>query len=176
MTTVQSCACADGRNVLSKNPGTSGHRKNLSGRSIARCCCVEQALLTNVELNQFQAILLARVAELERVLRGRDLIRVEQSADQVDEVQQASERALAISNLDRETQQLRQARRALRRIQQGSFGVCEQCGESIHFKRLSAVPWSAFCIECQEQLDRNRQEARIVGLDDSDLIRGNEAA
>jgi DnaK suppressor protein len=137
---------------------------------------MEQAPFTNVQLNQFQALLVARVAELEHVLRSRDLIRVERSADQVDEVQQASERALAISNLDRETQQLRQARSALRRIQQGSFGVCEQCGENIHFKRLRALPWSAFCIECQDEWDRNRQKLSSGGLDESEFIQENEAA
>jgi hypothetical protein len=63
--------------------------ENLPGCSIARCGRMEQAPLTNIELNHFQTTLLARVAELEDVLRGRDLIRVEQSADQVDEVPQA---------------------------------------------------------------------------------------
>jgi DnaK suppressor protein len=99
----------------------------------------------------------ARVAELGRVLACRDVIRVEQTSDELDEIQQASERSLVISNLDRGSQQLRDAHAALRRMNEGSFGVCEECGEDIHPRRLVAVPWTALCIECQEQLDRRRE-------------------
>jgi RNA polymerase-binding transcription factor DksA len=76
------------------------------------------------ELNRFQAVLTARVAELERVTRLRDDITVERNADQLDEIQAASRRTLAVYNLDREFNQLRDARAALCRIQEGSFGMC----------------------------------------------------
>jgi len=77
------------------------------------------------------------------------------SPDQLDEIQAASERTLAVSKLDREFNQLRIARAAIRRIQEGSFGTCQECEEDIHPKRLAAVPWTPFCIRCQEALDRN---------------------
>jgi DnaK suppressor protein len=105
------------------------------------------------ELSTFQALLEARIEELERATRERDGIAVEPSPDQVDEVQRASERALAISNVDRGSKQLRSARAALRRIHEGTFGVCEQCEEAIHPKRLVAIPWASFCIQCQEEAD-----------------------
>src|SRR5689334_23438579 len=103
---------------------------------------MEQASLTRVELNKFEAIISARIAELERALRSRDLIAAERSADHVDEVQQAFHLALAVSHVDRESHQLSEARRAHRRIQEGTFGICEQCGEDINFKRLLAIPWT----------------------------------
>ena len=111
--------------------------------------------MTRNELNRFQKILIARVAELERPVGHRDEIKIERSADQLDEIQRAAERSLAVSNLDREYSQLRNARAALRRIQEGSFGTCQECEEDIHPKRLAAVPWTPFCIQCQEALDRN---------------------
>ena len=114
--------------------------------------------MTKNELNRFQSILTARVAELERPTHNRDGITVERSADQLDDIQRASERALALSNLDREYSQLRNARSALRRIQEGSFGTCQQCEEDIHPKRLAAVPWVHYCIRCQEAVDRNPEE------------------
>ena len=58
--------------------------------------------MTRNELNRFREILTVRVAELERLTRHRDGIKVERSADQLEEVQAASERALAVCNLDRE--------------------------------------------------------------------------
>ena len=121
--------------------------------------------MTKNELNRFKAILTARVAELERLIRNRDGIVVERSADQLEEIQWASERAIAVHNLDREFTQLRNARAALRRIQEGSFGTCQQCDDEIHPKRLTAVPWASFCIVCQEAIDRNPDELRTASRD-----------
>jgi DnaK suppressor protein len=111
--------------------------------------------MTKSELERFRAILKAKVAELERFTRNREGIVIERSADQLEEIQAASERAVAVSNLDREFTQLRNARAALHRVQEGSFGMCQHCDEDIHPKRLAAVPWATFCIRCQEAVDNN---------------------
>jgi len=111
--------------------------------------------MTKTEANRFRGILTAKVAELERFTRHRGGIAVERSADQLDEIEAASQRALTVCNLDREFNQLRNVRAALRRIGEGSFGICQGCGENIHPKRLAAVPWAQFCIRCQETLDGN---------------------
>jgi DnaK suppressor protein len=116
--------------------------------------CMSEASSTPRDFAKFQMILEARITELERGIRQRDGILVEQSPDQLDEIQRASERDLAISNIDRGSKQLRDARAALRRIRDGSFGVCEQCEEEIPQKRLVAIPWASLCIQCQEALDR----------------------
>ena len=106
----------------------------------------------------FQEILERKEAELVQVLRNRDGIAIEKSADQMDEIQYASERDLAIQNVDRESTLLRQVRAALRRIHDGSFGTCIECEWAISSKRLAAVPWASRCIQCQEIADRDWQE------------------
>ena len=121
--------------------------------------------MTKNELNRFRAILTARVAEIERFTRHRDGITVERSADQLEEIQAASQRALAVSNLDREFNQLRNARAALRRLQEGSFGICQECDQDIHPKRLAAVPWAPYCIRCQEAIDSNLEEIQAPSSD-----------
>ena len=121
--------------------------------------------MTKTEVDRFRAVLAARVAELQRVTCNREGITIERSADQLDEIQAASQRALAVCNLDREFNQLRNARAALRRIQEGSFGTCQECDEDIHPKRLAAVPWAALCIQCQEAVDRNLEEMRSPSRD-----------
>jgi DnaK suppressor protein len=121
--------------------------------------------MTKNELNRFRAALTAKVTELERSNRHRDGITIERSADQLDEIQAASQRAIAVCNLDRGYNELRDARAALRRIQEGSFGTCQECDEDIHPKRLAAVPWAAFCIQCQEAVDRNLEEMRPPSRD-----------
>jgi DnaK suppressor protein len=73
-------------------------------------------------------------------------------------VQHASERELAIRNLDRESNLLRSVRLALRRMADGSFGSCLHCEEEISPKRVAALPWAANCIQCQELADRNKED------------------
>jgi len=113
---------------------------------------------TVAKLDGFQQILERTAAELAQVLRARDGIAIEKSADQMDEVQYATERELAIRNADRESTLLGQVRAALRRIHDGSFGVCVECDYEISPKRLVAVPWASRCLECQDAADRDQQE------------------
>ncbi len=79
--------------------------------------------MTETELNRFRAVLTARVAELECVTRHRGAITVERCADQLEEIQAASQRTRAVCKLDREFNQLRDARSALRHIQEDSFAA-----------------------------------------------------
>jgi len=102
------------------------------------------------EMSAIKEILVRKEAELNRVLRNRDGIAIEKSADQMDEIQYASERDLAICNVDRDSTMLRQVRAALRRIHEGSFGICMDCESAISPKRLAAVPFASRCIRCQE--------------------------
>jgi len=112
--------------------------------------------MTKSELSKYKHVLEAEQAELLHLVRNREGIAIEKSPDAFDEVQHATERELAIRNLDRESNLLRNVRGALRRIEDGSFGVCLHCEEDIGLKRLAAVPWAAFCIQCQEIADRSQ--------------------
>ena len=105
-----------------------------------------------------QEILERKEAELMGGLRNRDGIAIEKSADQMDEIQYATERDLAIRNVDRESTLLRQVKAALQRIHTGNFGTCVDCEETISPKRLTAVPWATRCIKCQEETDREGLE------------------
>ena len=114
--------------------------------------------MTKSELNKYKALLEAKQAELAGGLRNREGIAIEKTADALDEVQLAGERELAIRNLDRESNLLRNVRAALGRMSDGSYGTCLHCEEDISPKRLNAVPWTAYCIKCQEAADRHEFE------------------
>ena len=60
------------------------------------------------------------------------------------------------SNNDR--QLLQMVETALLRIREGEFGECVSCGEEINAKRLEAVPWTRYCISCQEKLENGQLE------------------
>ena len=111
--------------------------------------------MTQTEINKYKAMLEAKQAELSAGLRNRDDIAIEKTPDAIDEVQLAGERELAIRNLDRESNLLRNVKGALVRIADGSYGVCMHCEEDIKIKRLDAVPWTKYCITCQEAADRH---------------------
>jgi DnaK suppressor protein len=115
--------------------------------------------MNQTELNKYRAVLEAKQAELSAGLRNREDIAIEKTPDALDEVQLAGERELAIRNLDRESNLLRNVKSALGRIHDGSYGVCMHCEEDIKSKRLEAVPWAKFCIKCQEAADRHEFEA-----------------
>lgn len=112
----------------------------------------------DIGVNGFQQALERKEAELAQMLRRRDGIAIEKSADQMDEIQYASERDLAIRNVDRETRLLRQVVLAIRHIHDGTYGTCIECESAISQKRLAAVPWAPRCIACQDAADRERQE------------------
>lgn len=126
--------------------------------------------MTKTEQNKFKQILDGRQVELGRLLRNREGITIEKNADALDEVQQATERELAIRNLDRESGLLRQVKGALARLEDGSYGVCVHCEEEINPKRLAAVPWAQFCIQCQELADTRKADPAGEEVFDEGLV------
>ncbi len=115
--------------------------------------------MSKTEQTPYEALLASKEAELAGALRNRDGIEIEKAADPLDEVQSAGERELAIRNLDRNSNLLREVRGALARIAEGTYGICLHCDAEIYSKRLTAVPWTAYCIICQEAADRHEFEA-----------------
>jgi DnaK suppressor protein len=86
---------------------------------------------------------------------NRGIIAVERSADELDQTGLSTEREFAILGLSRRSALLRNIQAALGRIEAGTFGNCTNCEEAIGQNRLIAVPWTPFCIRCQEAADRN---------------------
>jgi len=126
--------------------------------------------MTKTEQNKFKQILDAKQTELGRLLRNREGIAIEKNADALDEVQQAAERELAIRNLDRESGLLRQVKGALARLEDGSYGICMHCEEEISPRRLAAVPWAQYCIQCQELADTRRTDTEGEEVFDGELV------
>jgi RNA polymerase-binding transcription factor DksA len=54
---------------------------------------------------------------------------------------------------------LRDVTSALQRIEDGSFGACERCGEAISEKRLEALPFARYCIDCQRLVEEETRMA-----------------
>lgn len=53
---------------------------------------------------------------------------------------------------------------ALRKLDEGTYGICEDCGESINEGRLKVLPFAIYCVECQEKLEQIEKIEREEGL------------
>ena len=70
--------------------------------------------------------------------------------DLADKAARAYSKELNFSLSDTERNLLMQIDEAFVRMKNGSYAVCTNCGTTIGEKRLQAVPWTPFCIDCQE--------------------------
>lgn len=70
--------------------------------------------------------------------------------DLADKAASAYSKELNFSLSDGERNLLMLIEEAFNRIREGNFGTCTNCGNPIGEKRLSAVPWAPYCIDCQE--------------------------
>ncbi len=121
--------------------------------------------MSKKEIDEFRRLLEARQSELLTGGSDREEILIENAAEDFDRLQQQLNREVAIRNLDRESKLLKEIQAALKRIDEGSFGECLRCEEAIPEKRLKALPWAAYCVGCQETIDRMRAAGETVDED-----------
>ncbi len=80
--------------------------------------------------------------------------------DLPDEIDQASSeyaQSMAFRLRDREKFLLKKIEKALGRLEDGSFGLCERCEEPINIKRLEARPVTTLCIRCKEEQEKKEK-------------------
>ena len=70
-----------------------------------------------------------------------------------------SDRNFTLRIRDRERKLISKIEKAIERIEDGSFGICEECGCEISARRLEARPVTTLCIECKEEQER-KEKAR----------------
>jgi len=71
--------------------------------------------------------------------------------DPTDRASLESDRNFMLRIRDREHKLIKKIKKALERIEKGTFGICESCGEEISVKRLKARPVTSHCIECKSK-------------------------
>ncbi len=87
--------------------------------------------------------------------------RKENFPDPTDRASLESDRNFMLRIRDRERRLIAKIGKALERIEVGTFGICERCGEEITSKRLTARPVTTLCIECKTQ-EEAREKAQGV--------------
>jgi DnaK suppressor protein len=80
---------------------------------------------------------------------------------QADAGSDAYDRDFALSLLSQEQDALYEIDQALKRIELGTYGVCEMSGKPIPRARLEAIPFARFTVECQSQLEKQNKASRV---------------
>jgi RNA polymerase-binding transcription factor DksA len=100
---------------------------------------------------------------------------------QADAGSDAYDRDFALSLLSQEQDALYEIDQALKRIELGTYGVCEMSGKPISHARLDAIPFARFTVECQSQLEKQNKASRVrqsvtslFGLTDEEGAEGEE--
>ena len=95
--------------------------------------------------------LFSQVREAELSSRERDL---EATQDPADMAANAYTKELLISMSANDRKLLQLIDEALERVEGGGYGECVNCGEPVAEKRLDAVPWTRYCLKCQDMQER----------------------
>jgi DnaK suppressor protein len=95
--------------------------------------------------------LFSQVTEAEMSSRERDL---EATQDPADMAANAYTKELLISMSANDRKLLQLIDEALERVEKGEYGECVNCGEPVSEKRLDAVPWTRYCLKCQDLQER----------------------
>jgi DnaK suppressor protein len=74
--------------------------------------------------------------------------------DEADQAGQSIEKELLFELSDNERMQLDQIEGALRKMEKGTYGLCEQCLKPIQKARIKALPFARYCIDCQNSAER----------------------
>jgi DnaK suppressor protein len=107
-----------------------------------------------MNLQTYKKILVAKAQELGHRSISKEEIAIERNAEMLDEIQRTGERELALASLTLNWRTAALVKEALTRIEDGSYGTCQECEEEINERRLKALPWAKFCIKCQENADQ----------------------
>jgi RNA polymerase-binding transcription factor DksA len=100
---------------------------------------------------------------------------------QADAGSDAYDRDFALSLLSQEQDALYEIEEALKRVEEGVYGICQISGKSIPHERLEAIPFARFTVECQSELEKQRKLSRsrapvvsLFGLTDEESGDGDE--
>lgn len=109
------------------------------------------------ELKLYKELLLQRVDNLvgsagetlDTMSKGDDSF-----PDPIDRAMSESNRSIELRKRDRERKLIQKIKKAIQRTDDGSYGVCDECGEEISESRLKARPETTLCINCKEEQEK----------------------
>ena len=120
--------------------------------------------METLDFEYFRGILTQNLKDL--LKKGDEAVSLllESTADSSDFIDKASfeaDRSFRLRMRDRENKLIRKIDKSLTKIDKGTFGICELCGEDIAIKRLKARPVATYCIVCKNKMEAIEQIAGV---------------
>src|ERR1043165_8329555 len=111
--------------------------------------------MTKAKYKDVKARLLNERDQLVQKLQGNDLsIDDSETPDPVDLAVRNYSKNVMLAVSENESRQLTLIDEALMRIDDKEYGACQNCEKDINPKRLNAIPWARYCLDCQELLEQ----------------------
>jgi len=126
------------------------------------------------KMDDMKAILLKMkedtLQEISKAMKsGSDTTSGEPSGDIYDQASSERDRELDLLLGDREREKLRNIDEALLKIDEGEYGICEECEEEIPVGRLKIVPFARYCVRCKADIEK--QQAQTKRFEDDRVYR-----
>lgn len=120
--------------------------------------------MTDKEIEFFRSLLNQRMQELRSEAEKTvvDMDEDENFPDPADRASMESNRNSVLRIRDRERKLIFKIQEALRRLDDGNYGICEECGEEIGLERLKVRPVTTLCIGCKSSQEIEERKARRV--------------
>jgi len=115
-----------------------------------------------MKIEVYKEILLKRKNELEKIL-----LSISQEIKEINRCEVKDEADLAVTSMDsgreyqiylRQKKELDEIDEALKKIEKGTYGICEMCEEEIQEERLKIKPFAKYCIICREIIEKENNE------------------
>jgi len=100
--------------------------------------------------------------DIEKLVKESNELGKNGTMDIGDEASDLSNRQLLLSLNEADRKKLLDIEEALERIEEGTYGICEECGEPISIKRLEVNPTSIYCVECKTRLEQIQKKEQAV--------------
>ena len=117
------------------------------------------------KMDEMKAILLKMkeetLKEINKAMKsGSETPTGEPSGDIYDQASSERDRELDLLLGDREREKLKNIDEALLKIEEGEYGICEECEEEIPIGRLKIVPFARYCVKCKADIEKQQAQTR----------------
>jgi len=117
------------------------------------------------KMDEIKAILLKMkddtLMEISKAVKtGSNVTTGEPSGDIYDQASSERDRELGLLLGDREREKLHSIDEALLKIQDGEYGICEECEEEIPVGRLKVMPFARYCVKCKADIEKQQAQTK----------------